>query len=82
MNIDRIQTEIARRHGQPPPGKTERFANGSAKVREFGKEESSQKGSLKSSQKIMELMQGDPAITIGSLARNAGITDRAIKKQI
>jgi len=45
-------------------------------------EESSQKGSLKSSQKIMELMQGDPTITIGDLARSLGITDRAIKKQI
>jgi ATP-dependent DNA helicase RecG len=45
-------------------------------------EESSQKGSLKSSQKIMELMQGDLSITIGDLARNAGITDRTIEKQI
>ena len=27
-------------------------------------------------------MQGDPTITIDSLARSVGITDRAIKKQI
>lgn len=43
-----------------------------------GKEESSQK----SSQKIIELMQNDPTITIADLAQIVGITDRAIKKQI
>ena len=36
----------------------------------------------KSSQKIIELMQSDPAITIADLASTIGVTDRAIKKQI
>ena len=36
----------------------------------------------KSSQKIIELMQNDPAITIADLALRVGITERAIKKQI
>lgn len=39
-------------------------------------------GSQKSSQKIMELMQTDPTVTIADLVRNIGLTDRAIKKQI
>ncbi len=40
------------------------------------------KSSQKSSQKIIELMQSDPAITIADLASSVGVTDRAIKKQI
>jgi ATP-dependent DNA helicase RecG len=45
-------------------------------------EKSSLKGSQKSSQKIIELMQNDPMITIADLALRIGITERAIKKQI
>ena len=41
-----------------------------------------EKSSQKSSQKIVELMRTDPAITIADLVQNIGITDRAIKKQI
>ncbi len=44
--------------------------------------ESSQKSSQNSSQKIVNLMRNDPAITIADLVQNIGITDRAIKKQI
>ena len=44
--------------------------------------ETSQKGSQKSSQKIIELMQRDPEVTIAELALVVGVTDRAIKKQI
>lgn len=36
----------------------------------------------KSSRKILELIQGDPMVTIAGLAQSVGITDRAIKKQI
>jgi ATP-dependent DNA helicase RecG len=36
----------------------------------------------KDSQKIIELMQNDPAITIAELALRIGITEWAIKKQI
>lgn len=36
----------------------------------------------KSSQKIIELMQNDPAIIIADLARRVNTTKRAIKKQI
>jgi ATP-dependent DNA helicase RecG len=43
---------------------------------------SSQKRSQKSSQKIMDFMQGNPMITIAELTESVGITDRAIKKQI
>jgi ATP-dependent DNA helicase RecG len=39
-------------------------------------------GSQKSSQKIIDLMRGDPEITIAGLAKNLSVTDRAIKKQI
>ena len=42
----------------------------------------SEKSSQKSSQKIMDLMRTDPAITIADLMQSIGITDRAIKKQI
>jgi ATP-dependent DNA helicase RecG len=42
----------------------------------------SPKSSQKSSQKIIELMRGDPEITIAELTKNLSITDRAIKKQI
>ena len=42
----------------------------------------SQKSSQKSSQKIVELLQSDPTITIARLAQDIGITDRAIKKQL
>lgn len=50
----------------------------------IGSEKSSAKaeGSQKSSQKIIELMQDDPTITIADLAQSVGVTDRAIKKQI
>jgi len=44
--------------------------------------ETSQKGSQKSSQKIIELMQRDPEVTIAELALVVGVTGRAIKKQI
>ncbi len=43
---------------------------------------SSQKSSQRSSQKIIELMRGDPEITIAELAQQLGISDRAVKKQI
>jgi len=43
---------------------------------------SSEKGSPKSSLKIIELMQQDPEITIPEIAQSVGVTDRAIKKQI
>jgi ATP-dependent DNA helicase RecG len=36
----------------------------------------------KTSQKIIELMQNDPVITIADLALHIGITERAIKMQI
>lgn len=42
----------------------------------------SEKDSLKSTQKILELMQNDPTITIADLALSIGITEWAIKKQI
>ncbi len=42
----------------------------------------SQKRSQKSSQKILEAVRRDPDVTIADLAREGGITDRAIKKQI
>ncbi|MFZ1463949.1 MAG: hypothetical protein WAV60_07845, partial [Anaerolineae bacterium] len=45
-------------------------------------DEETTESSPKSSQKITELMQIDPAITIADLVRSVGITDRAIKKQI
>ena len=47
-------------------------------VKSLAESESSQKGS----QKIIDLMQDDPMITIANLALSVGITDRAIKKQI
>lgn len=40
------------------------------------------KSSLKSSLKIIGIMQKNPAITIAELAGTLGVTDRAIKKQI
>lgn len=43
---------------------------------------SSEKDSQKSTQKILELMQNDPTITIADLALSIGITECAIKKQI
>ena len=42
----------------------------------------SEKDSQKSTQKILELMQNDPTITIADLALSIGITEWAIKKQI
>ncbi len=44
--------------------------------------ESSQKGSQKSSQKILDLIQNNPGITIEELASKIGISDRAVKKQL
>jgi len=44
--------------------------------------ESAEKGSRKSSQKIIELMRNDPKITVANLALHIGITERAIMKQI
>ena len=41
-----------------------------------------EKDSQKSTQKILELMQNDPTITIADLALSIGITEWAIKKQI
>jgi len=38
--------------------------------------------SQKSSQKIIELVQRDPQVTIAELALVVGVTGRAIKKQI
>lgn len=46
------------------------------------KDREAAKSSQKSSQKVIELIQGDPTITIGRLAQLVGITDRAIKKQL
>ena len=45
-------------------------------------EKSSPKSSPKSSQKIIELMQHNPTVTIADLALSVGVTNRAIKKQI
>ena len=45
-------------------------------------EKGSPKSSPKSSQKIIEVMQHDPTVTIAELARIIGVTNRAIKKQI
>ena len=45
-------------------------------------DESAEESSQKTSQKIIQLMQKDPAITIAELAQNIGITERAIKMQI
>lgn len=53
-----------------------------AEVPEKGPGKSSQKRSQKSSQKILEAVRRDPDVTIADLAREVGITDRAIKKQI
>jgi ATP-dependent DNA helicase RecG len=41
-----------------------------------------EKTSQKTSQKIIELMQNDPGITIADLVRHIGISERAIKMQI
>ena len=43
---------------------------------------STEESSQKTSQKIIQLMQNDPMITIAELAQNIGITERAIKMQI
>ncbi len=43
---------------------------------------SAEKESQKTSQKIIELMQKDPMITIADLALHIGVTERAIKMQI
>ena len=43
---------------------------------------SAEKTSQKTSQKIIELMQNDPLITIADLALHIGVTERAIKMQI
>jgi ATP-dependent DNA helicase RecG len=53
-----------------------------ATERVTGTKLSSQKGSQKSSQKILDLMGPRSAITIAELAASLGLTDRAIKKQI
>lgn len=45
-------------------------------------EKDSQKSTQKTSQKIIELMQKDPVITIADLALHIGVTERAIKMQI
>ncbi len=50
--------------------------------KELGDAGLAEKTSQKTSQKIIELMQNDPAITIADLARHIGITERAIKMQI
>jgi ATP-dependent DNA helicase RecG len=42
----------------------------------------SQKGSQKSSQKILNLLRANPEITIAELAESLMLTDRAIKKQL
>lgn len=43
---------------------------------------SSQKGSQKSSQKIVELLKGNPQITIDQMAAEIGISTRAVKKHL
>lgn len=43
---------------------------------------SARKGSLKSSQKILELITGNPSITAKQLAVELGISKRAIKKHL
>ena len=50
--------------------------------KELGDARLTEKSTQKSTQKIIELMQNDPAITIVDLARSIGITEWAIKKQI
>jgi predicted HTH transcriptional regulator len=47
-----------------------------------GSQESSQESSQKSSQKIIELMRNNSRVTIAELARQLGVSDRTIKKQI
>ena len=42
--------------------------------KELGGPGSAEKSSLKTSQKIIELMQNDPIITIADLAQHIGIT--------
>ena len=44
--------------------------------------ESAEESIPKTSQKIIELIQNDPMITIAGLALSVGITERAIKMQI
>ena len=44
--------------------------------------ESSQKGSQKSSQKILSQLRANPEITIAELVTALALTDRAIKKQL
>jgi ATP-dependent DNA helicase RecG len=50
--------------------------------KDLGDARLAEKASQKTSQKIIELMQNDPMITIADLARHIGITERAIKMQI
>lgn len=47
-----------------------------------GSQKSSQKGSQKSSQKIIDTIKENPSVTIGELAIQLEISDRAIKKQL
>ena len=50
--------------------------------KELDDKRSAEESTQKSTQKIIELMQNDPAITIADLALRIGITEWAIKKQI
>ena len=47
-----------------------------------GSEESREKGSAKSSEKILELMQQKPIVSIAEMAEQIGKTTRAVEKQI
>lgn len=62
-------------------GRSEGLENSKIDSPEYS-QKGSQKSSLKSSQKIVEIMQSNNYTTIEELALNLGITDRAIKKQI
>lgn len=49
---------------------------------EKGSPKGSLKSSLKESQKIRDLMQQDPHVTIAEISQNMGVSDRAVKKRI
>lgn len=63
------------REGSEKPGDGEESS-------EKGSPKGSLKSSLKDSQKIRELMQQDPHITIAEISQNLGVSDRAVKKRI
>ena len=57
------------------------YCNGSQKLGESS-EKVRRKVPRKSSQKIIEIMQSNPGVTIAELLEQVGIGDKAIEKQI